>query len=147
MSQRVILFPTDFSSVADEGLRHAASFARQHGSRLLVLHVVEPPAAYAGEMYYGLPEPDEGDLRLMLERVRPDDTSIPVEHRLVHGQPAAEIARLADEVDAEMIVMTTHGRTGLRRLLMGSVAEQVMRHANCPVLTLRAHQTQMAGKE
>lgn len=138
MTVRKILFPTDFSHTGDAALALAASLARERGATLLIVHVEEPPAAYgAGEMYYGMPDPVTDDLRQMLKEVVPDDTSVPVEHRLITGDPASAIVRLAKEEGAELIVMGTHGRTGLLRLLMGSVAEVVVRRAPCPVLTLR----------
>ena len=72
----------------------------------------------------------------MLEAVLPPDKSVRYEHRLVMGTAAEDIVKTADEEGVDMIVMGTHGRTGLMGVLMGSVAEAVMRHANCPVLTL-----------
>jgi nucleotide-binding universal stress UspA family protein len=66
------------------------------------------------------------------------DPETTVTSRLEEGIPAEEIVRVAREVEADLIVMGTHGRSGLGRLLLGSVAEQVMRHATCPVLTLKA---------
>jgi len=138
MSERKILFPTDFSHTGDAALELATSLARERGAKLLIVHVEEPPAAYgAGEMYYGMPDPVTEDLRKMLERVAPEDASIPCERRLITGDPAAAIAHLAQEEGVELIVMGTHGRTGLMRLLMGSVAEAVVRRAPCAVLTLR----------
>ena len=73
----------------------------------------------------------------MLEAVVPTDPTVPYEHRLITGDPATAIARLAEEEQADLIVMGTHGRTGLTRLLMGSVAEAVVRRAPCPVLTYK----------
>jgi universal stress protein A len=138
MTVRKILFPTDFSHTGDAALALATSLARERGASLLIVHVEEPPAAYgAGEMYYGMPDPVTEDLRKMLKEVAPADASVPVEHRLLTGDPAHAIARLAKEEGVELIVMGTHGRTGLMRLLMGSVAEAVVRRAPCPVLTLR----------
>ncbi len=138
MTVRKILFPTDFSHTGDAALALATSLARERGATLLIVHVEEPPAAYgAGEMYYGMPDPVTEDLREMLKKVAPADTSVPVEHRLIAGDPANAIVRLAKEDGVELIVMGTHGRTGLLRLLMGSVAEAVVRRAPCPVLTLR----------
>lgn len=138
MNQRKILFPTDFSHTGDAALEHASSLARERGATLLIIHVEEPPAAYGGgEMYYGLPDPATEDLQRMLSEVRPVDPRIPHEHRLLTGDPAATIVRAAEEEDAELIVMGTHGRTGLMRLLMGSVAEAVVRRAPCPVLTVK----------
>lgn len=138
MTAKKILFPTDFSHTGDAALKLAASLARERGETLLIVHVEEPPAAYGGgEMYYGLPDPATEDLQRMLEEVKPDDPAVPFEHRLVTGDPAHAVARLAEEEDVELIVMGTHGRTGVMRLLMGSVAEAIVRHAPCPVLTLK----------
>jgi nucleotide-binding universal stress UspA family protein len=72
-----------------------------------------------------------------LEQIRPADPRLEVRHRLAEGDPAEEILRAAEEEGADLIVMGTHGRGGLSRLLMGSVAEAVMRKALCPVLTVR----------
>lgn len=138
MSTRTILVPTDFSSASDAALPHAAALAKQSGARLLVVHVEEPPMAYGGgELYYGLPEPDSARIAAMLEKVKPTDPLVPFTHRLAMGEPASEICRIASEEKADLIVLGTHGRTGLFRLLMGSVAESVLRHAPCPVLVYR----------
>jgi nucleotide-binding universal stress UspA family protein len=73
-----------------------------------------------------------------LRRIQSPDPAVPVEHRLAEGDSAEEILRLAQESGCDLIVLGTHGRTGLPRLLMGSVAEQVVRKAPCPVLTVKA---------
>jgi len=138
MSERKNLFPTDFSHTGDAALEMASTLARERGAKLLIVHVEEPPAAYgAGEMYYGMPDPVTEDLRKMLEQVVPPAPGVACERRLITGDPAMAIANLAQEEGVELIVMGTHGRTGLMRLLMGSVAEAVVRRAPCPVLTLR----------
>lgn len=138
MSQKTILFPTDFSTASDAALPHAEVLARQADARLLIVHVEEPPLAYGGgELYYGLPEPDSDRIRKMLDDVRPADPALPFDHRLTMGDPASEIVRIAADESAEMIVLGTHGRTGMTRLLMGSVAEAVVRRAPCPVLVYR----------
>lgn len=138
MSQKTIVFPTDFSTASDSALHHAELLAKASGARLLIVHVEEPPLAYGGgELYYGLPEPDSERIRSMLEGVRPSDPAVPFEHKLTMGDPASEVVRIAAEVGAELIVLGTHGRTGLTRLLMGSVAELIVRRASCPVLVYR----------
>jgi nucleotide-binding universal stress UspA family protein len=138
MSERKVLFPTDFSHTSDAALALATSQARERGATLLIVHVEEPPSAYGGgEMYYGIPDPAIDDLKRMLSDVQPTDPAVRFEHRLITGDPAAAIARLAEDEHVELIVMGTHGRTGLLRLLMGSVAESVVRRAPCPVLTLK----------
>jgi len=80
----------------------------------------------------------------MLEEVKPKDGSVPFTHRLTMGDPAGEIVRIAEDEGAEMIVLGTHGRTGVTRLLMGSVAEAVVRRAPCPVLVYRETPARLA---
>jgi nucleotide-binding universal stress UspA family protein len=147
MFAKTILYPNDFSKPSEAGLRVATAMARDTGAKLLIAHVSEPPAAYGGgEMYYGVPEPSSETLQRMLAEVAPTDTQVSCEHRLLTGDPATEIVRLAKEEDVDLIVMATHGRTGLRRMLMGSVAEAVVRHAECPVLTLKEPQAVKAKR-
>ena len=148
MTSRIILLPTDFSSASDAALPHAEALAKQQSASLLILHVEEPPLAYGGgELYYGLPEPDSDRLLKMLEAVKPADSTIPHTHRLSIGDPAGEIVRIATDEGVEMIVMGTHGRTGMSRMLMGSVAEAVVRRAPCPVLVYRTAAGKLAGRK
>jgi universal stress protein A len=138
MQAKKILFPTDFSHCSDAALPVATSLARDTGAKLLIAHVEEPPMAYGGgEMYYGMPDPITDDLRAMLQRVVPPDPNVPYEHHLVIGDPATAVAELAASEGVDLIVMGTHGRTGLRRLLMGSVAEAIVRRAPCPVFIMK----------
>ena len=132
---KTILHPTDFSELSDSAFRLACSLARDHGGRVVVLHVYPPPEVL-GEVVAEPPDAGREELRRVLERVRPTGPGVPVEHRLEQGEAAETIVRLAREYGCDLIVMGTHGRTGLRRLLMGSVAEEVMRAAPCPVLTI-----------
>jgi nucleotide-binding universal stress UspA family protein len=148
MAQKTILFPTDFSTASDAALVHAETIARQTGARLLIVHVEEPPLAYGGgELYYGLPEPDSERILKMLEDVKPSDPSVPYAHRLTMGDPAGEVVRIATDENAEMIILGTHGRTGMTRLLMGSVAEAIVRRAPCPVLVYREVAERLARKK
>ena len=148
MAQKTILFPTDFSTASDAALVHAESLARQMQARLLIVHVEEPPLAYGGgELYYGLPEPDSERILKMLEDVKPSDPSVPFTHRLTMGDPAGEVVRIAEDEGAEMIIIGTHGRTGMTRLLMGSVAEAIVRRAPCPVLVYREVAERLAKKK
>src|SRR5262245_58788484 len=136
MNAPKILFPTDFSTAGQAALAMATSLARDHRAKLVIVHVEEPPTAYGGgELYYGVAEPDRDELKRMLAAVVPTDPAVPCEHRLMVGSPATAIVHLAEQEGVEMIVMPTHGRTGLMRVLMGSVAEDVVRKARCPVLT------------
>jgi nucleotide-binding universal stress UspA family protein len=148
MAQKTILFPTDFSLASDAALPHAEALAKQSNARLLIVHVEEPPLAYGGgELYYGLPEPSSERILKMLEDVKPADPKLPFAHRLTMGDPAGEIVRIAAEEGAEMIVLGTHGRTGVTRLLMGSVAEAIVRRAPCPVLVYRETAEKLAAKK
>jgi nucleotide-binding universal stress UspA family protein len=135
---KTILHPTDFSDHSDHAFRLACALARDYGARLLVLHVAEPPTAAAAEGVLMLPPAfDVEPLRERLQQLWPEDRKIPVEHRLVQGDPATEILRVAEEAKTDLIVMGTHGRSGVSRLLMGSVAEALLRKAPCPVLTVK----------
>lgn len=134
-----ILFPTDFSRLGQTALEMATALAKERGATLLIAHVEEPPIAYGGgELYYGIEEPDREEILKMLHAVRPTDPSVPYEHRLLMGSPGGSLVHFAEKEKVDMIVMPTHGRTGLLRLLMGSVAEDVVRKAKCPVLTAKA---------
>ncbi len=138
MTTKTIIFPTDFSTASDAALSYASALAREKGAKLLIVHAEEPPMAYGGgELYYGTPQPSQVAMMAMLHELKPSDVDVPFEHQMLDGDPATEIVALADQTEAEMIVMGTHGRTGLKRLLMGSVAEAVVRRANCPVFTLK----------
>jgi nucleotide-binding universal stress UspA family protein len=148
MNAKKILFPTDFSTCSEGGLEQATALARDAGATLLIVHVEEPPAAYAGgEMYYGISEPDQTALLNMLHAVLPTDPTVPYEHLMLRGDPAGTIVEVAEHENCDLIVMGTHGRTGLRRLLMGSVAEAVVRRATCPVFTYKLPHSTPAKKE
>jgi hypothetical protein len=100
-----------------------------------VLYVQTPDAAAPGSTG------DEGYSRAywrnQLEQIRPTNTDIPVRHVLLSGDPAEEIVRYGRDTGMDLIVMGTHGRTGLERLLLGSVAEKVLRDAACSVLVVK----------
>jgi nucleotide-binding universal stress UspA family protein len=137
---RAILYPTDFSPQAACAFPLACALARDYGARLVVLHVKPPLPPGFAELGAVPPEPAmEGEsLREQMGRVRPKDPAVRMERHLGQGEPATEILALARGLGCDLIVMGTHGRTGVSRLLMGSVAEQVMRKAFCPVVTVRA---------
>jgi nucleotide-binding universal stress UspA family protein len=137
---QAILHPTDFSKPARYALRLADSLARGQGARLIVLHVPAPLSAPAQRRQVGhrvVGRPFERLWR-RLEQLRLDAPGVSVEHRLTPGDPATEILRAARETGCALIVMGTQGRRGLARLVMGSVAEQVVRGCPCPIVTVRA---------
>jgi len=135
---RVILHPTYFSEGCEGSLRVARTLARDLGARLVLLHVV-PFGFYANEMTVPV---DPGVYREALDEERQlidgPDLKYPVESRLARGDAAEEILRAAGELDCGLIVMGTHGRTGLNRLLMGSMTEYVVPRADCPVLAVKS---------
>ncbi|MEX0938740.1 MAG: universal stress protein [Pirellulales bacterium] len=139
MKIQKIIFPTDFSHASDAAMAFASSLARDTGAKMLIVHVEEPPTAYGGgNLYYGVPEPERDALMEMLERLKPTTDDVPYEHRLLSGDPARQVIELAEQEKAGLIVMGTHGRTGILRLLMGSVAEEIVRRSSCPVVTFKA---------
>jgi nucleotide-binding universal stress UspA family protein len=135
-----ILHPTDFSDNAAYALQLACSLARDHGARLIVIHGHRPSLMMLGGMPAIPPSPIEEEveeLEAQLQALKIPIPGITVERHLMQGEPVATIVEFARRVPCDLIVMGTHGRRGLRHLLMGSVAEQVVRKAPCPVLTVR----------
>jgi len=136
--RKTIVVPVDFSEESYRALREAAALAESPDS-LHVVHVLPPFAAadpaMAWEVRAGEPEVtrarDALSHRLADEGLQDGHVDVRI------GDPGSEIAALADELEAELIVLPSHGRTGLRRLLIGSVAERVIRLAHCPVLVFR----------
>lgn len=137
---QTILYPTDLSRQSEAAFDVACALAREGGARVVVLHVERPPLTTMGGIAGVPPLPTEYDRETVCQElscIKPPEAGISVEHRLEYGEPESIILAVAEEIGADLIVMSTHGRTGLRRLLMGSVAEHVVRHASCPVLTVR----------
>jgi nucleotide-binding universal stress UspA family protein len=138
---RRILHPTDFSLFSDYALRIAADLARQNQAILLIVHTVPtlgPEGATYGEAVSQL-EP-EGYRQRVAQDLRqsvPAPQGVQCEYILAQGDPAREICRVARDQACDLIVMGTHGRTGISHLMMGSIAEQVIRRAPCPVLTAK----------
>jgi len=131
-----ILYPTDLSE-SRTVFELACALARDHGARLIVLYVALPPLGQALVVKRHDPEAYYAGEWQELRKIRPPKSNILVEHQLVEGDPATEILRVAEETKTGLIVMGTHGRSGLGRVLMGSVAEAVVRRASCPVLTAK----------
>lgn len=137
MEIHTILQPTDFSEHGKGAFDLACSLANDHKARLLVLHIYHPQAEHEELTKEGRPEKYQDHLWNTLRKLRPSRPDVSVEYLLIQGKPAAEIVRAAKDNHCDVIVMGTHGRTGLKRALMGSVAEHVVREAPCPVLTLK----------
>ena len=140
-----ILVPVDFSECSLKALQYAMPLAQQFGARLLVVYVM-PATAFVGSEFgpvdFPIPEAEwREQSRKELETVahREIAQGVPFEVMVLQGQPAHEIAACAREHRANLIIISTHGRTGLRHVLVGSVAENVVRYAPCPVLVVREH--------
>jgi nucleotide-binding universal stress UspA family protein len=139
---RTMLVATDFSEHADQALEYAAELAAQLDATIHLLHVVTNPVMGGPELAFVHPSLIEHAttaaqtaLEERAARLRDRVQVGPVQ--LEVGDPRDEIDRVAAEIGADLIVMGTHGRRGVRRLLLGSVAESVVRTAPCPVLTVR----------
>jgi nucleotide-binding universal stress UspA family protein len=130
-----ILYSTDFSSYSNQAYFHAVALAEHHHATLTVLYVYVPGLDVPGAPRE--PGADRQYWQEQLEQIRPIDQAIPVNHIMLEGDPASEIIRFARDAGIDLIVMGTHGRTGMDRLLMGSVAEKVMREAPCSILVVK----------
>lgn len=147
-SIRNILVPVDFSDCSYEVVERAAELARGLGARLGVLHVVDPPAGIAldtpieigraGEPTQTVVEYLTNDAEQRLPRYLEQIGDLQGQTMVRIGPAADSIVEAADEVGADLIVMGTHGRTGLAHMLLGSVAEQVLRLTRRPVITIRS---------
>ncbi|MHA3770379.1 universal stress protein [Verrucomicrobiota bacterium sgz303538] len=146
---KTILVPTDFSEPSYNALNHALGLAGQFGSSVLLVHVIEPVHPYPvnGLTHYpgDLPSDSLYELRDEAEKtlVRLRDAAsaaldAPVQVSLRVGRATDEIVLAAKELEADLIVIATHGYTGLKHVFLGSTAERVVRHAPCPVLVLRS---------
>jgi len=137
-----ILHPADFSEHSQYAFWLACALARDYRAHLIVMHVIPAGTTELVALLQVGTQEKTGSIRETfwtdLQKLQVTDPGVHVQHRLEDGDPATGILRVAQEIQADLIVMGTHGRTGLNRLLMGSVAEQVHRKANCPVLTVRS---------
>jgi len=137
-----ILLPTDFSETALAATRYGIEFARRFQASLHLLHVIEDPVVYL-PMFESYPLPSRGDFENYAQTaldnwiVDEDVSDIDIRRNWVHGSPFVEIMRYAREQENDLIIVGTHGRGFTAHLLMGSVAEKVVRKAPCPVLTVR----------
>lgn len=139
MTASTILVATDFSEMSRQALEHAAANAKLTGAKILIVHALAVPSPDQGEgmLHSGVEHEDPQIVERRLKAVKPSLEGVRVEHRLLRGAPAKEILKLADDENVDLIVMGTHGRTGVLRALMGSVTEEVVRNATCPVVTVK----------
>lgn len=134
---QTILIPTDFSPGSEPALDVAHSLTRDHQARLILMNVVLPPpvreVALPDAEMAGLVAGAKKQLAVLAARF----SDLPVETHAVVGDAGHAIVETAREAQADLIVMGTQGRSGVTRFLLGSVAEHVLRHAPCPVLTVK----------
>ena len=148
MSWKTILVPHDFSQSANHAAALARDVAKVYGAQIVLLHVIDLPHQLSPDAVV-IPEANgapinvqdyartsaENHVQDLAQRLAKDGAAATTFVRF--GSPVEEIVRFADEQHADLIVMGTHGRTGIRHLIAGSVAERVVRSAKVPVLTVR----------
>jgi universal stress protein A len=142
MKIQSILFPTDFSNYNDAALEYASTFAAGSGATLHIVHVhdtrtLTTAMGDASYLYAASWHEELEEARRRLGAILPSVNSVTCEHHCLTGVSEEEIVNLAADKHIDLIVMASHGRGGLSRLLMGSVAESVMRAAPCPVLIVK----------
>lgn len=142
ISLKRILVPTDFSDSGKTALRYAVAMADQFGAAVDLMHVIEPPPP--GALLSRLPVEElkqkmTENAEQQMEELHSEwgDYAFPVTRLIIHGYPFVEIIRQAKESDADLIIMGTHGRGAIGHMLIGSVAEKVVKKAPCPVLTVK----------
>lgn len=138
-----ILIPTDFSACANHAVEYATDFAIANAAPVVLLHVYRPPMVYMPEGVWVPPSLDidvyaelDRALRQAADKLRAAGVR-EVEPLLVDGDARTEILRVAADRACDLIIMGTHGRGPVKHLLLGSVAEKIVRKAPCPVLTVR----------
>jgi nucleotide-binding universal stress UspA family protein len=143
---RRILHATDYSKASERALQEAVDFAKQNKAELLVVHVIQPAVPYvagedigAAELYVKLEESTKQEAQRSMNKLvqRLERLKVKAKTLLLRGTPADQIVKAAKNRRADMIVIGTHGRTGLSKLFMGSVASRVISMAQSPVLTVR----------
>lgn len=136
-----ILVPIDFSEYSEKALNWAITIAEQWGSHLYLCHVIPQPSyphLLAGADLVEFETKLRGTAETQLHDLMNTQQShnVPIDLRVVMGEPFHDICRVAEEERIDLVVMGTHGRTGLRHAVLGSVAERVVRHSPCPVLVV-----------
>ena len=143
---RRILYATDFSKASARALDEAVNLAKQNHAELLVVHVIEPVGQYAAgedfggaELYMKIEEAAEQDAQRSMQKLmrKLQQARVKAKSLLLKGLAYEQIVKTARSRKANIIVIGTHGRTGLSKLFMGSVAGRVVSLASCPVLTVR----------
>ena len=149
-SIKTILHPTDFSDPAQGSFQLACALASDMAARLIAFHVVPPALSFVDDLIdYTSPDHElkAWEALRRLQQTAQEGYGLPIDIDLADGDPASEILKVAHQRQCDLIVMGTHGRTGLRHLLLGSVAERIVRKASCPVLTARTPFIQTTSRD
>ena len=142
-----ILVPVDFSQYERVAIEYATWLAKQFDAKIILAHVTEPITAYFGQMYWGMRISESEDRQKRLEQTVPTNTTVPYEHVMLSagnvtlteaGDIAAEICRYAESAGVDLIVIASHGRSGISEALVGGVTSHVMRQATCPTMIVKA---------
>jgi len=136
-----ILVPIDFSDHSRKALAYAVKFAQQFGSEIELVHVVTP-VVYAEGMVLpaameNLDRQTEEHAKAELDKIAAENPGVKIKTAILTGNPYDEIVTHARKRQTDLLLITTHGRTGLQHFLMGSTAEKILRHAPCPVMVVR----------
>ena len=137
MQLNKILCPIDFSNFSDAANDYASLLAESSGAEIIYLHVSLPDVTVSSYAYVDLQQESSNELQ-RLEEIKPTVSGVKASYEIEFGSPTTSIVKFANERDVDLIVMGTHGRTGWRRVTMGSVAEAVVRSASCPVLAIKS---------
>ena len=139
-----ILCPVDYSVSSSEAMKYAAHIAGEEGAKVYLLHVIDVRSyGHESPLDIEMPKPSSENLERIKKELVEDlfqekgGKGVDVEGMVVMGKPVEEILKVAKEQEMDLIVMGTHGRTGIPHVIVGSVAENVVRKAPCPVLTVR----------
>ena len=143
---KTILVPVDFSSCSREGLRYAIAFANEFGAKIILLHTTYLGYIYSGEgtAIYDIPGLQKAARKTAERKMRDlvrslDFGAVKFETAFTDGSPVIDICAFAKNHDVDLIITSTHGFTGFTHVLIGSIAEQVVRHAPCSVLVVPSH--------
>jgi nucleotide-binding universal stress UspA family protein len=143
-----VLVPTDGSEGSANAAMRAIDLAQQYGAAIHVLHVVDSSgSSLVGDIRSGPDPAERGERAIEKIETMAEAHGIEVTVGLREGDPADEILTYAEEIEADIIVAGTHGRSGIERRLIGSVAERLVRHANCPVLTVQLPDTDVTVED
>lgn len=136
-----ILVPVDFTEGTEKALSYAVPFAQQSNATLTLLHVMETPYLAVAEMGVIVDYDNQAEIAKELETLRARFAGkVRCQTLMRKGVVESEIINVAKELGSDLIILSTHGRTGLDRLLMGSTVEKVVRRAGCPILVVRPHE-------